>query len=80
MSRSPLRRAALLATALTVSLTTVACTADAGPEPHPTRSPSSTQKPTEEPREVTFGAYGSGNASPWPRLSTRVGTILSMFG
>ena len=61
MSRPSFRRSALLATALTVVLTTAACSGDAEPQPEPTRSPSNGQsgKPTEKPREVTFGAYGT---------------------
>ncbi len=61
MSRSSLRRSALLATALAVALTTAACSGNAEPDPQPTRSPSASQsgKPTEKPREVTFGAFGT---------------------
>ena len=84
MSRSPLRRSALLTTAVTVALTTAACTGDAEPDPQPTRSPSPSGQPTEEPREVTFGAYGTeaevaetgtlavGNPRARPRCSPRV--------
>lgn len=60
MSRSSFHRSALLATALTVALTTAACTGNAETDPQPTPSPSSGQPATtEKPREVTFGAYGS---------------------
>ncbi|MFC7727281.1 extracellular solute-binding protein [Nocardioides sp. GCM10028917] len=60
MSRSSRRRSVLLAATLTVALATAACTADAEPDPEPTRSPTGQSgKPTEKPREVTFGAYGT---------------------
>ena len=60
MSRtSPLRRGALAASALALALTTAACTGDAEPEPRPSKSPGQSGKPTEKPREVTFGAYGT---------------------
>ena len=56
-----LRRSALLACALTVALATAACTGDARARRRsPTPSPSEESgKPTEKPRKVTFGAYGS---------------------
>ena len=59
MSRLFFRRSALAASALALALTTAACTGDAEPEEGPTPSPSATGKPTEKPRKVTFGAYGS---------------------
>lgn len=59
MSRHFFRRSALAASALALALTTAACTGDAEPEQDPTPTPSASGKPTEKPRKVTFGAYGS---------------------
>ncbi len=59
MSRLSFRRAALAASALALALTTAACTGDAEPDQPPTPSPDGTGKPSEKPRKVTFGAYGS---------------------
>lgn len=55
--RSRPRRSALLGCALAVALTASACTGDADPAPDPT--PTSSGKPSDKPREITFGAYGS---------------------
>ncbi|GAA1934841.1 ABC transporter substrate-binding protein [Nocardioides hwasunensis] len=57
--RLTLRRNALVACALMVTLATAACTGDAEPEPQPTRSPSPSGEPTEKPRKIVFGAYGT---------------------
>jgi multiple sugar transport system substrate-binding protein len=59
VSRLLFRRSAVAFSALTLALTTAACTGDAEPEPGPTPSPSASGKPSEKPRKVTFGAYGS---------------------
>ncbi|TGN63937.1 extracellular solute-binding protein [Nocardioides eburneiflavus] len=59
MSRLSFRRAALAASAFALTLTTAACTGAAEPDPGPTPSPSGTGQPSEKPRKVTFGAYGS---------------------
>jgi len=59
VSRLLLRRCALAASALALALTTAACTGAAEPAQDPTPSPSSPAKPSEKPRKVTFGAYGS---------------------
>jgi multiple sugar transport system substrate-binding protein len=59
VSRLSFRRAALAASAFALALTTAACTGAAEPEEGPTPSPSGTGKPSEKPRKVTFGAYGS---------------------
>jgi multiple sugar transport system substrate-binding protein len=59
VSRLFFRRSAVAFSALTLALTTAACTGDAEPEPGPTPSPSASGKPSEKPRKVTFGAYGS---------------------
>lgn len=59
MSRSFLRRGALAATALALALTTAACTGDADPEPQPTKPAGKPGKPSEKPRQLTFGAYGT---------------------
>jgi multiple sugar transport system substrate-binding protein len=59
VSRHFFRRSALAASALALALTTAACTGDAEPEQDPTPTPSASGKPTEKPRKVTFGAYGS---------------------
>lgn len=59
MSRLFFRRSAVAFSALALALTTAACTGDAEPEPGPTPSPSASGKPSEKPRKVTFGAYGS---------------------
>lgn len=59
MSRLFFRRAALAASALALALTTAACTGDGEPEEGPTPSPTGTGKPSEKPRKVTFGAYGT---------------------
>lgn len=59
MSRLSFRRAALAASAFALALTTAACTGAAEPDPGPTPSPSGTGQPSEKPRKVTFGAYGS---------------------
>ena len=58
-SRSSLRRGALAACALTVALSLAACTGDADPDPDPGTSPTRTGNPTEKPRKLTFGAYGT---------------------
>jgi multiple sugar transport system substrate-binding protein len=60
-SRLDLRRSALAGCALTVALATTACTGDAEPEPRSTTSPGQGQsgKPSDDPRPVTFGAYGT---------------------
>ena len=58
-SRSSLRRGALAACALTVALSLAACTGDADPDPDPGTSPTKTGNPTEKPRKLTFGAYGT---------------------
>ncbi|GAA5109156.1 sugar ABC transporter substrate-binding protein [Alloalcanivorax gelatiniphagus] len=60
-SRRDRRRGALAGCALVVALTTAACTGDAEPEPRPTKSAGQGQsgKPSEKPREVTFGAFGT---------------------
>lgn len=59
MSRLSFRRAALAASAFALTLTTAACTGAAEPDPGPAPSPSGTGQPSEKPRKVTFGAYGS---------------------
>jgi multiple sugar transport system substrate-binding protein len=59
VSRLSFRRAALAASAFALTLTTAACTGAAEPDPGPTPSPSGTGQPSEKPRKVTFGAYGS---------------------
>jgi multiple sugar transport system substrate-binding protein len=59
VSRLFFRRAALAASALALALTTAACTGDPEPEEGPTPSPTGTGKPSEKPRKVTFGAYGT---------------------
>lgn len=59
MSRLSFRRAALAASAFALALTTAACTGAAEPDPGPTPPPSGTGQPSEKPRKVTFGAYGS---------------------
>ncbi|WP_139306450.1 ABC transporter substrate-binding protein [Nocardioides exalbidus] len=59
VSRSTLRRGALAGCALMVALATAACTGDADPEPGPGPKPTKTGKPTDKPRQVTFGAYGT---------------------
>jgi multiple sugar transport system substrate-binding protein len=59
VSRLSFRRAALAASASALALTTAACTGAAEPDPGPTPSPSGTGQPSEKPRKVTFGAYGS---------------------
>jgi multiple sugar transport system substrate-binding protein len=59
VSRLSFRRAALAASAFALALTTAACTGAAEPDPGPTPSPSGTGQPSEKPRKVTFGAYGS---------------------
>ncbi len=53
------RRGALAACALTVALSLAACTGDAQPDPDPDTSPTRTAQPTEKPRKITFGAYGT---------------------
>jgi multiple sugar transport system substrate-binding protein len=57
--RKSVRHAALAGCALIVTLATAACTGDADPEPRPSPTPTSSGKPTDKPREFTFGAYGS---------------------
>lgn len=46
-----------------VVLSTAACTGDAGAQPRPTPTPTPTKEPSggagEEPRQITFGAFGS---------------------
>jgi multiple sugar transport system substrate-binding protein len=59
VSRLSFRRAALAASASALALTTAACTGAAEPDPGPTPPPSGTGQPSEKPRKVTFGAYGS---------------------
>jgi multiple sugar transport system substrate-binding protein len=59
VSRLSFRRAALAASAFALALTTAACTGAAEPDPGPTPPPSGTGQPSEKPRKVTFGAYGS---------------------
>jgi multiple sugar transport system substrate-binding protein len=59
VSRLSFRRAALAASAFALTLTTAACTGAAEPDPGPTPPPSGTGQPSEKPRKVTFGAYGS---------------------
>ena len=54
-----LRRAALASCALIVALSTAACTGDAEPAPGPTPSKDPSASASEEPRQITFGAYGS---------------------
>ena len=56
---SSLRRGALAASAVTVVLSLAACTGDAEPSPAPDTSPTTSAKPTEKPRKITFGAYGT---------------------
>ena len=59
LSRLSVRRSALLSCALAVALTTAACTADADPEPQPTKTPGQSSSPTDKPRKIVFGAYGT---------------------
>ncbi len=56
---SALRRSALAACAVTVALSLAACTGGTEPTPDPTGSPTRTTKPTDKPRKITFGAYGT---------------------
>lgn len=42
-----------------VTFATAACTGDAEPEPQPTKPPGQSGKPTDKPRQITFGAYGT---------------------
>ena len=44
---------------MTLALSLAACTDDADPAPDPGTSPTKTAKPTDKPRKITFGAYGS---------------------
>ena len=44
---------------LVIALSLAACTGDADPASGPTTSPTRTADPTEKPRKVTFGAYGT---------------------
>ncbi|MBL0749314.1 extracellular solute-binding protein [Nocardioides baculatus] len=55
--RRSLRSSGLVACALALALSLAACTDDAEPGPGP--SPTKTSKPTDKPRKITFGAYGS---------------------
>lgn len=59
MSRLSFRRSAVAASVLALALTTAACTGDAEPEEGPTPPASTSSSPSEKPRKVTFGAYGS---------------------
>jgi multiple sugar transport system substrate-binding protein len=56
---SSLRRGAVAACAVTVALSLASCTGDAEPTSDPGTSPTKTVKPTDKPRQVTFGAYGT---------------------
>ena len=56
---SALRRSALIACSATLALSLAACTGDAEPTSGPDASPSTTANPTEKPRKLVFGAYGS---------------------
>ena len=58
-SRVSLRRAALAACALTVALSTAACTGDGEPTPAPSPSKPPSGNGGDKPRQITFGAYGS---------------------
>ncbi|MDR7252349.1 multiple sugar transport system substrate-binding protein [Nocardioides sp. BE266] len=54
-----LRRVSLVGCALMMALATAACTGDGEPESQPSTSPTKSGKPTQKPRQITFGAYGS---------------------
>ncbi|UFN46362.1 ABC transporter substrate-binding protein [Nocardioides okcheonensis] len=53
------RRAALACCALIVAAATAACSGEDEPRPQPTQPSTQSGKPSEKPRQITFGAYGS---------------------